>query len=107
VGAPRLLVVYFPQIGVAKRTLLTTAAAADFIPAAPAILRADDKSGVTASEIRIGNTMPYSGPGSAYGTIGKAIAAMFRMANDLGGVAGRKVNFISYDDGYGPAKIVE
>jgi branched-chain amino acid transport system substrate-binding protein len=62
-----------------KRTLLTTAAAVGFIPAAPAILRADDMSGVTASEIRIGNTMPYSGPASAYGTIGKAIAAMFHM----------------------------
>jgi branched-chain amino acid transport system substrate-binding protein len=90
-----------------KRTLLTTAAVAGFIPAAPAILRADDMSGVTASEIRIGNTMPYSGPASAYGTIGKAIAAMFHMANDRGGVAGRKVNFISYDDGYSPPKTVE
>jgi branched-chain amino acid transport system substrate-binding protein len=90
-----------------KRTLLTTAAAAGFIPAAPAILRADDMSGVTASEIRIGNTMPYIGPASAYVTIGKAIAAMFHMANDRDSVAGRKVNFISYDDGYSPAKTVE
>ena len=66
-----------------------------------------DLPGVTATEIRIGNTMPYSGPASAYGTIGKAMAAMFRMANDQGGFAGRKVNFISYDDGYSPPKTVE
>ena len=90
-----------------KRTLLTTAAVAGFVPAAPAILRADDMPGVTASEIRIGNTMPYSGPASAYGTIGKAMAAMFHMANDQGGVSGRKVTFISYDDGYSPPKTVE
>ena len=90
-----------------RRALLTAAAVAGFIPAAPAILRADETPGVTATEIRIGNTMPYSGPASAYGTIGKAIAAMFRMANDQGGFAGRKVNFISYDDGYSPPKTVE
>jgi len=90
-----------------RRTLLTTAAAAGFSPAAPAILRAAETVGVTATEIRIGNTMPYSGPTSAYGTIGKAIAAMFKMANDQGGFAGRKVNFISYDDGFSPPKTVE
>jgi branched-chain amino acid transport system substrate-binding protein len=90
-----------------RRTLLTTAAAAGFIPAAPAILRAQEIPGVTATEIRIGNTMPYSGPASAYGTIGKAMAARFGMANAGGGFAGRKVNFISYDDGYSPPKTVE
>ncbi|MFL5283846.1 MAG: ABC transporter substrate-binding protein [Rhodopila sp.] len=90
-----------------RRTVLTTAAAAGFIPAAPAILRAAETPGITASEIRLGNTIPYSGPASAYGTIGKAIAAMFRMANEQGGFAGRKVNFISYDDGYSPPKTVE
>ncbi len=90
-----------------RRKLLTTAAAAGFIPVAPAILRAAETPGVTATEIRIGNTMPYSGPASAYGTIGKAIAARFKMANDAGGFAGRKVNFISYDDGYSPPKTVE
>jgi len=90
-----------------RRTLLTSAAAAGFIPAAPSILRAEDLPGVTATEIRIGNTIPYSGPASAYGTIGKAMTAMFRMANDQGGFAGRKVNFISYDDGYSPPKTVE
>ena len=90
-----------------RRSLLTAVAAAGFVPAAPAILRAQELPGVTATEIRIGNTVPYSGPASAYGTIGKAIAAIFRMANDQGGFAGRKVNFISYDDGYSPPKTVE
>jgi branched-chain amino acid transport system substrate-binding protein len=90
-----------------RRSLLTAVAAAGFVPAAPAILLAEELPGVTATEIRIGNTVPYSGPASAYGTIGKAIAAVFRMANDEGGFAGRKVNFISYDDGYTPPKTVE
>jgi branched-chain amino acid transport system substrate-binding protein len=90
-----------------RRTILTGAATAAFVPAAPAILRAEETPGVTATEIRIGNTIPYSGPASAYGTIGKTIAAMFRMANEQGGFAGRKVNFISYDDGYSPPKTVE
>jgi branched-chain amino acid transport system substrate-binding protein len=63
--------------------------------------------GASDTEIRIGNTNPYSGPASAYGTIGKAIAAYFRMVNEQGGVNGRKVNFISYDDGYSPPKTVE
>jgi branched-chain amino acid transport system substrate-binding protein len=59
------------------------------------------------AEIKIGNTMPYSGPASAYGVIGKAETAYFAMINDQGGVNGRKVNFISRDDGYSPPKTVE
>ncbi|HBK07111.1 MAG TPA: branched-chain amino acid ABC transporter substrate-binding protein [Acetobacteraceae bacterium] len=90
-----------------RRTLLTSAAAAGFIPAAPAILRAAEIPGVTATEIRIGNTIPYSGPASAYGTIGKAIAARFKMANDEGSFSGHKIKFMSYDDGYSPPKTVE
>ncbi|WP_428540572.1 ABC transporter substrate-binding protein [Rhodopila sp.] len=90
-----------------RRTLLTTIGAATLVPAAPAILRAAETPGVTATEIRLGNTMPYSGPASAYGTIGKAIAARFKMANDEGSFAGRKVKFISYDDGYSPPKTFE
>jgi branched-chain amino acid transport system substrate-binding protein len=58
-------------------------------------------------EIRIGNTMPYSGPASAYGVIGKTLAAYFDKVNAEGGVNGRKIKFISYDDGYTPAKTVE
>jgi ABC-type branched-subunit amino acid transport system substrate-binding protein len=63
--------------------------------------------GVTATEIKIGNTNPYSGPASAYGTIGKAIAAYFKRVNDQGGINGRKINFISLDDAYSPPKTVE
>jgi branched-chain amino acid transport system substrate-binding protein len=63
--------------------------------------------GVTDSEIKIGNIMPYSGPASAYGEIGKAEAAYFRKINEEGGVNGRKINFISYDDAYSPPKTVE
>ena len=63
--------------------------------------------GASDREIKIGNTNPYSGPASSYGTIGKAIAAYFKMVNEQGGINGRKVNFISYDDGYSPPKTVE
>ena len=63
--------------------------------------------GVTATEIKIGNTNPYSGPASAYGTIGKTIAAYFKKVNDEGGINGRKINFITYDDAYTPPKTVE
>src|SRR5712692_4010019 len=63
--------------------------------------------GVTATEIKIGNTNPYSGPASAYGTIGKALGAYFKKVNDEGGINGRKINFISYDDQYSPPKTVE
>jgi branched-chain amino acid transport system substrate-binding protein len=63
--------------------------------------------GASDSEIRIGNTNPYSGPASAYGAIGKAIAAYFRMVNEQGGINGRKINFLTYDDGYSPPRTVE
>jgi branched-chain amino acid transport system substrate-binding protein len=63
--------------------------------------------GVSDTEIKIGNIMPYSGPASAYGIIGKTMSAYFRMINDNGGINGRKINFISYDDAYSPAKTVE
>ncbi|TWB93528.1 branched-chain amino acid transport system substrate-binding protein [Bradyrhizobium macuxiense] len=63
--------------------------------------------GVSDTEIKIGNIMPYSGPASAYGIIGKTMSAYFRMINDNGGINGRKINFISYDDGYSPPKAVE
>jgi branched-chain amino acid transport system substrate-binding protein len=63
--------------------------------------------GVTATEIKIGNTNPYSGPASAYGTIGKALGAYFKKVNEEGGVNGHKVTYISYDDAYSPPKAVE
>jgi branched-chain amino acid transport system substrate-binding protein len=64
-------------------------------------------TGASDTEIKIGNIMPYSGPASAYGVIGKTEAAYFKKINDAGGVNGRKINFISYDDGYSPPKTVE
>jgi branched-chain amino acid transport system substrate-binding protein len=63
--------------------------------------------GVSKTEIKIGNTMPYSGPVSSYSPIGKLDSAFFKMVNDEGGVAGHKIDFISYDDGYSPPKTVE
>jgi len=63
--------------------------------------------GVTDKEIKIGNIMPYSGPASAYGTIGRGITAYFKRLNEEGGINGRKVNIISYDDGYSPPRAVE
>ncbi len=63
--------------------------------------------GVTDTEIKIGSTNPYSGPASAYGVIGRAESAYFKMINDQGGINGRKVNFISLDDGYSPPRTVE
>jgi len=64
-------------------------------------------TGATDKEIKIGGISPYSGPASAYGAIGKAISAYFAKVNDEGGINGRKINFISVDDGYNPAKTVE
>ncbi len=63
--------------------------------------------GVTDTAIKIGNTNPYSGPASAYGEIGKADAAYFKMINAEGGINGRKIDFITYDDGYSPPRTVE
>src|ERR1700726_3260506 len=64
-------------------------------------------AGATDTEIKIGNIMPYSGPASAYGTIGRTEAAYFKKINAAGGINGRKINFISYDDAYSPPKAVE
>jgi branched-chain amino acid transport system substrate-binding protein len=86
-----------------RNSMLT--AAALLALAAPAF--AADTPGVTATEIKIGNTMPYSGPASAYGVIGKGESAFWKMVNEQGGVAGHKIEFISLDDGYSPPKTVE
>src|SRR5471030_592025 len=64
-------------------------------------------TGATDTEIKIGNIMPYSGPASAYGVIGKTEEAYFKMINAEGGINGRKINFVTYDDGYSPPKAVE
>jgi branched-chain amino acid transport system substrate-binding protein len=74
---------------------------------APANAQKKYDPGASDTEIKIGQTMPFSGPASAYATIGKAEAAYFRMINDQGGINGRKINLIAYDDGYNPAKTVE
>ncbi|WOH81251.1 ABC transporter substrate-binding protein [Bradyrhizobium sp. BEA-2-5] len=64
-------------------------------------------TGASDTEIKIGNIMPYSGPASAYGVIGRTEAAYFKKINDEGGINGRKINFVSYDDAYSPPKAVE
>jgi ABC-type branched-subunit amino acid transport system substrate-binding protein len=75
----------------------------------PVLASAEKKygPGVTDIEIKIGQTMPYSGSGSTYGTIGKTEAAYFKMLNERGGINGRKINLISLDDGYSPPRTVE
>jgi branched-chain amino acid transport system substrate-binding protein len=70
-------------------------------------VRADETPGVTATEIKIGCTMPFSGPASSYSNIGRGDIAFFKMVNDQGGVGGRKINFIALDDGYSPPRTVE
>jgi ABC-type branched-subunit amino acid transport system substrate-binding protein len=73
----------------------------------PAVSLAAEMRGVTATEIRIGQTMPYSGPVSAFGALGKGEVGYFKMLNEKGGINGRKVNLISLDDSYAPPKSVE
>src|SRR5678815_3416523 len=89
-----------------KLTALSLALALTGLSLVPAA-GAQTVVGVTATEVKIGHTNPYSGPASAYGTIGKTIAAYFKKVNDEGGVNGRKITFISYDDSYSPPKTVE
>ena len=75
--------------------------------ASPAFAQKKYDPGASDTEIKIGHTNPYSGPASAYGLVGKTQAAYFKMINEQGGVNGRKINFISYDDAYNPPKTVE
>jgi len=77
------------------------------LAAAPASAQKKYDPGASDSEIKIGQTMPFSGPGSSYATISKAEAAYFRMINDQGGIKGRRINLITYDDAYNPSKTVE
>ena len=87
--------------------LLTGTALAIALSASAAYAQKKYDSGASDTEIRIGQTVPFSGPASAYATIGKAQAAYIKMINDQGGVNGRKVNLIQYDDAYSPPKAVE
>src|SRR5258708_20545979 len=75
--------------------------------AEPASAQKKYDPGASDTEIKIGQTMPYSGPLSSYSTIGKLEGAYFRMLNESGGIGGRKINFISVDDAYSPPKTVE
>jgi branched-chain amino acid transport system substrate-binding protein len=93
---------------ITRRFLLQSAAAAAAYSAQGfRAARAANASGVTDTEIRIGQTVPYSGPASAYGVIGRTEAAYFKMINEQGGINGRKITFISLDDAYSPPKTVE
>ena len=90
------------RIAIASAALILIAASSS-----AALAQKKYDTGATDTEIKIGNIMPYSGPASAYGVIGKTEAAYFKMINDAGGINGREINFISYDDGYSPPKTVE
>jgi branched-chain amino acid transport system substrate-binding protein len=93
---------------ITRRFLLQSAAAvAAYSAQGFRAARAENAPGVTDTEIKIGQTMPYSGPASAYGVIGRTEAAYFKMINEQGGVNGRKINLISLDDAYSPPKTVE
>jgi branched-chain amino acid transport system substrate-binding protein len=86
---------------------LSAAALALVLTGGSALAQKKYDTGATDTEIKIGHTIAYSGPASAYGVIGKAEAAYFNKINSEGGINGRKINFISYDDGYSPPKTVE
>jgi branched-chain amino acid transport system substrate-binding protein len=88
-----------------RTTALVTAVAT--LTSGAALAQKTYDTGASDTEIKIGNIMPYSGPASAYGIIGKTEEAYFKMINDKGGINGRKINFVSYDDGYSPPKAVE
>lgn len=90
-----------------RRSLLVATASIAISFAAPAFADGQYDEGASDTEIKIGNTMPYSGPASAYGTIGKSMSAYFDMINENGGVKGRRINFISLDDAYSPPKTKE
>ena len=90
-----------------RMTLIPVAGLLAAALAFPALAQKKYDPGASDSEIKIGNTNPYSGPASAYGVIGKSIAAYIKLVNDKGGVNGRKINWISYDDSYSPPKTVE
>jgi branched-chain amino acid transport system substrate-binding protein len=92
---------------ITRRSILAVAPSVLAFAALPARAAKQYGPGVTDTEIKIGNTGPYSGPASSYGTIPKSMAAYYRMINDRGGVNGRKINLISYDDAYSPPKTVE
>ena len=98
----RLKCLLLPDSAIASAALIAFAASTS-----GALAQKKYDTGATDTEIKIGNIMPYSGPASAYGVIGKTEAAYFKKINAEGGINGRKINFISYDDAYSPPKTVE
>jgi branched-chain amino acid transport system substrate-binding protein len=96
-----------PSMNDKKLSLLAAAAAFSLLTTQSAFAQKSYDTGASDTEIKIGNVEAYSGPASAYGIIGKTEEAYFKMINDQGGVNGRKINFISYDDSYSPPKTVE
>ena len=95
------------MIQASRRLLLASTIGLALCLASPATAQKTYDEGASDTEIKIGNTNPYSGNASAYGQIGKTIEAYFKMLNDNGGINGRKITFITYDDGYTPPKAVE
>jgi branched-chain amino acid transport system substrate-binding protein len=96
------------KVMVPRRLFLqSTAASAAYLASGIWPARAANAPGITDTEIKIGQTVPYSGPVSSYGVIGRTQSAYFRMINDMGGVNGRKLNLISLDDGYSPPRTVD
>src|SRR6476469_5563848 len=85
----------------------TTALIATVAMSGTALAQKKYDTGASDTEIKVGNIMPYSGPASAYGVIGKTEEAFFKKINAEGGINGRKINFVTYDDGYSPPKAVE
>src|SRR5690349_23446323 len=94
--------IYHLRLGATAAGLVLLAASSS-----PTFAQKKYDTGASDTEIKIGNIMPYSGPASAYGVIGKTEEAYFKKINAEGGINGRKINFISYDDGYSPPKAVE
>ena len=91
-----------------RRLLIGSAGACALaLAVSPALAQKKYDQGASDTDIKIGNTNPYSGPASAYGVIGKTIEAYFKKVNDEGGINGRKITFITYDDGYSPPKTKE
>jgi ABC-type branched-subunit amino acid transport system substrate-binding protein len=90
-----------------RQSMLILALAVAGLAATPLAAQPRYDPGASDTEIKIGNIMPYTGPAAAYGLIGRTIAAYFKKINAEGGVRGRKISFISYDDSYNPAKAIE
>ena len=91
----------------ARQTVVAASLAALALAIVTAFAAEQYDPGATDTEIKIGNTMPYSGPASAYGVIGRSEAAYFAMLNERGGIDGRRINFLSRDDGYSPPRTFE